>query len=130
MGLLDDAVAEFRRSAADERLTLQACNMVGLCLLARGDAEAAIHELGKALSIVGHPAEAYRALKYDLATAHRAVGNLGTAVAILRDLQAECPSFRETESRLREIEGQLARGPAQSGTEKRNVNEVRQTPSG
>lgn len=130
MGLLDDAVAEFRRSAADERLTLQACHMVGLCLLARGEAEAAVHELGRGLSILGRPAEEYRAVKYDLATAYTAIGNLGMAVAILRDLQADCPSFRDIESRLRELEGQLAQGAGWSETDKGNVNAARQTPSG
>ncbi len=130
MGLLDDAVAEFRRSAADERLTLQACHMVGLCLLERGDAEAAIHELGRGLSILGRPAEEYRAVKYDLATAYEAVGNVGAAVAMLHDLHAECPSFRDTESRLPELERQLARGAGRSGADRENVNAARQPPSG
>ncbi len=130
MGLLDDAVAEFRRSAADERLALQACHMVGLCLFARDEAEAAIHELDRGLSILGRPAEEYRVVKYDLAAAYAAIGDLGMAVAILRDLQADCPSFRDIESRLRELEEQLAQGAGRSGTDKGNVNAARQTPSG
>lgn len=44
------------------------------------------------------------AIKYDLATAYQSTGDLRTAVAILRDLQTENPSFRDTASRVRELE--------------------------
>ena len=49
LGLVDEAIEEFRRSAADARYTLLACDMIGLCLLAKGDAEAAIHQLNRGL---------------------------------------------------------------------------------
>ena len=130
MGLLDDAIAEFRRSAADEQAALRACNMVGLCLLAKGDAEAAIHELGRGLSIVGRPAEEYHGVKYDLATAYQVIGQLNVAGAILRDLHIESPSFRDVESRLREFEGRLAQGPGLSGGPQGTIDAGQQTRSG
>ncbi|MGH7410324.1 MAG: tetratricopeptide repeat protein, partial [Candidatus Methylomirabilis sp.] len=98
MGLLDDAIAEFRRSATDERLRLPACNMVGLCLLAKGSVEAAIHELGRGLEIVGRPAEEYLGIKYDLATAYQSIGDLAAAEALLRELQTASASFRDVRS--------------------------------
>jgi tetratricopeptide (TPR) repeat protein len=130
MGLLDDAIAEFRRSAADEQLTLRACNMVGLCLLANGDAEAAIHELGRGLSIVGRPAEEYHGVKYDLAIAYQSIGQSNIAGAILRDVHTESPSFRDVESRLREFEGRLAQGAGLSSGPKGTIDAAKQTPSG
>jgi tetratricopeptide (TPR) repeat protein len=130
MGLLDDAIAEFRRSAADDRLTLPACNMVGLCLLAKGVTEAAIHELGRGLSMVGRPVEEYHGIKYDLATAYQSIGDLTTAVAILRDLRTENPSFRDVKSRVRELEGRLADGTDLSAATEGNGDAARQTQSG
>ena len=130
MDLLDDAIAEFRRAAADEQLTLRACNMVGLCLLAKGNAEAAIHELGRSLSVGGRPPEEYHAIKYDLATAYQAIGYLNIAVTILRDLQTENPYFRDAKSRVRELEGQLAQGAGPSGSPEGSVDAARQTQSG
>jgi hypothetical protein len=129
MGLLDDAIAEFRRSAADEDLTLRACNMVGLCLLAKGNAEAAIHELGRGLSIVGRPAEEYHGVKYDLATAYELIGQLNIAGEILRDVQAESPSFRDVKSRLREFEGRLAQSAGLSSGPEGTIDARQQTPS-
>lgn len=130
MGLLDDAIAEFRRAAADEQLTLRACNMVGLCLLAKGNAEAAIHELGGGLSVRGRPPEEYHAIKYDLATAYQTIGYLNIAVAILRDLQGENPSFRDAKARVRELEGRLAQEGGLSGSPERSVDAAPQTQSG
>ena len=129
MGLLDDAIAEFRRSAADGRLSLPACNMIGLCLLAKGDVEAAIHELGRGLSIVGRPAEEYLGIKYDLAIAHLSIGDLATAEAILRDLQAESPSFRDVKSQVMKLRTQLAQGALHHGAPKETIDGTRQARS-
>lgn len=121
MGLLDDAIAEFRRAAVDEGLALRACNMVGVCLLAKGDAEAAIHELSRGLTLVGRPTEAYHAIKYDLATAYESTGDLRTAVAILRDLERDNPSFCDTASRVRELEQRLGEERSLSAPKEENI---------
>ena len=130
MGLLDDAISEFRRSAANERLSLPACNMVGLCLLTKGDVEAAIHELGKGLEIVGGPAEGYLAIKYDLATAYQSIGDLAAAEAILCDLQAESPSFRDVKFLLTKLRARLGQSAAPSASDTGKPDATRQTRSG
>jgi tetratricopeptide (TPR) repeat protein len=106
MGLLDDAVAEFRRSAADERYGLVARHMVGRCLLAKGQPEAAIHEFIQGLSMPGRPAEEYLEIKYDLAIAYQSAGDLAAATAILSELEGERPSFRDVRARLKALRAQ------------------------
>jgi tetratricopeptide (TPR) repeat protein len=130
LGLVDEAIEEFRRSAADERLTLRACDMVGLCLLAKGDAEAAIHELNKGLSMAGHPVEEYRGIKYSLATAHQSIGDLEMAVSILRDLEAGSPSFCDVKDRLRKLRENLGLGGSLSTLPEGSLDATRQTRSG
>jgi tetratricopeptide (TPR) repeat protein len=130
LGLVDEAIEEFRRSAADERLTLLACDMVGLCLLAKGDAEAAIHELNKGLWLSGRPVEEYRGIKYSLATAHQSIGDLEMAASILRDLEVESPSFRDVKDRLRKLRENLGLGGSLSTLPEGSLDATRQTRSG
>ena len=130
LGLVDEAIEEFRRSAADERLTLLACDMVGLCLLAKGDGEAAIHELNKGLSMAGRPVEEYRGIKYSLAIAHQSIGDLETAASILRDLEAGSPSFRDVKDRLRKLRENGGLGGSLSTLPEGSLDAARQTRSG
>ena len=130
LGLVDEAIEEFRRSAADERFTLLACDMVGLCLLAKGDAEAAIHELNKGLSMAYRPVEEYRGIKYTLATAHQSIGDLERAASILRDLETESPSFRDVKDRLRKLRENLGLGGSLSALPEGSLDATRQTRSG
>jgi len=130
LGLLDEAIEAFRRSAADERLQLRACDMIGLCLLNKGGAEAAIHELQTGLLIAGRPAEEYDDIKYTLATAHQSIGDLEMAASILRDLEAGSPSFRDVKDRLRKLRENLGLGGSLSTLPEGSLDATRQTRSG
>ena len=130
LGLVDEAIEEFRRSAADARFTLLACDMIGLCLLAKGDAEAAIHQLNRGLSMAGRPVEEYRGIKYSLATAHESIGDLEMAASILRDLEAESPSFRDAKDRLKKLRENLGLGGSLSTLPEGSLDATRQTRSG
>jgi tetratricopeptide (TPR) repeat protein len=125
MGLLDDAIAEFRRSVVDERFRVVAHHMVGRCLLAKREPEAAIHEFTEGLSIAGRPTEEYLAIKYDLAIAYQSVGDLSTAKTILCELDAESPSFRDVGSRLMRLRAQLEGGAARYRTPRRKSDGAR-----
>jgi len=104
--------------------------MVGLCLLAKGDAEAAIHQLNKGLSMAGRPVEEYRGIKYSLATAHESIGDLEMAASILRDLEAGSPSFRDVKDRLKKLRENLGFGGSLSTLPEGSLDATRQTRSG
>lgn len=129
MSLLDDAIAEFRRAAADEQLRLLACHMLGLCLLAKGDVEAALHELGRGLSTVGRPAEEYLEIKYDLATAYQSIGDLASAEATLEALHAESPSFRDVGPWLMKLRARPSHGPGTPGASKGRIDAAKRPQS-
>lgn len=130
MSLLDDAIAEFRRAAADEQLRLPACHMLGLCLLAKGDVEAALHELGRGLSTVGRPAEEYLEIKYDIATAYQSIGDLASAEATLEALHAESPSFRDVRPWLMKLRARPSHGPGPPGASKGRIDAAKRPQSG
>jgi len=125
MGLLDDAIAEFRRSAVDERFRVVAHHMVGRCLLAKGKPEAAIHEFTVGLSIAGRPSEEYLPIKYDMAIAYQSIGNLSTAKTILRELDAESPSFRDVRPKLMKLSAQLEGGAVDHRTGRQTTDGAR-----
>ena len=104
--------------------------MIGLCLLNKGGAEAAIYELQTGLSIAGRPAEEYDDIKYTLATAHQSIGDLEMAASILRDLEAGSPSFCDVKDRLRKLRENLGLGGSLSKLPEGSLDATRQTRSG
>ena len=105
--------------------------MIGLCLLNKGGAEAAIYELQTGLSIAGRPAEEYDDIKYTLARAYQSIGDLRKAVAVLRELQTKRLSYvDDVKWRLRELEARLGQGTGLTGAPEGSVDAPQQTRSG
>lgn len=113
MELYDEAIGEFRLAAKEPRRALTCANLLGLCFLAKGDAGRAVAELERALHLPGAPGEEGWGLRYDLATAYEAAGNLAKAHAVLSALQEEAPKFRDVKARLRDLKGRLKGPPAE-----------------
>ncbi len=76
MQLYDEAIEAFQLAGKDPERTLVCANLMGLCYLAKGEAEAGIREFRSGLEVRGHPREAYHALRYDLGTAYATHGDL------------------------------------------------------
>lgn len=104
MGLLDEAIAEFQLAAKDPRRSLECSSMIGICFMEKGMADVAIQWYERGLQVPGRAAEEYRGLRYDLATAQEAVGDLQKAKATFGDLVREDPAFRDASSRLRDLQ--------------------------
>ena len=64
----------------------------------------AIQWYERGLQVPGRAAEEYRGLRYDLAIAQEAVGDLQMAKATFGDLVREDPAFRDASSRLRDLQ--------------------------
>jgi FimV-like protein len=109
MELYDEAIGEFKIASKDRKRFISCTHLIGLCYLAKGIPERAIETFLQGISVQGFPLEESRGMKYDLATAYEAIGDLHRAFAILQELQAEDPGFRDVRARLRELQGRLAR---------------------
>lgn len=101
MQLYDEAIEAFRLAGKDPGRTLACANLVGLCYLAKGEAEAAIREFRAGLDVRGHAREAYHALRYDLGAAYETHGDLERALEVLESLMAEDERFRDVRSRVK-----------------------------
>src|SRR5262249_30179527 len=67
MGLVDDAIEEFRTASGAPELYREACSMLGLCHWERGESDAAIQWYRAALQAPGDEEAPLSGLRYDLA---------------------------------------------------------------
>ena len=103
MGLLDEAVAEFRLAARDPSFRLKASDMLSRSLMERGDFGAAIAELEKILASVGLPLDAELNFRYNLGLALEASGRSGEALEQFEYVFESEPSFPDVALKIREL---------------------------
>jgi tetratricopeptide (TPR) repeat protein len=108
MGLIDEAIAEFQLAAKDVGRLLECSSMLGICFLDKGMPKLAIKWFEKGLKAPGRREEEYQGLRYDLATAYEAAGDLDTALGLFTELYGQDANFRDVAAKLRELRGAQA----------------------
>jgi tetratricopeptide (TPR) repeat protein len=103
MGLIDEAIAEFQLAAKDEGRLLECSSMLGICFLEKGMPKLAVKWFEKGLTAPGRSEEEYQGLKYDLAMAHEASGELDRALSLFTDLYGQNANFRDVATKVREL---------------------------
>ena len=115
MGLYDDAIQELELAmkGSPPRNAVDCLTMIGLCRLAREDAQGAIEAWRGALAQSASP-EAARALHYELSRAYEALGDAQGAVWYLQKVLRADPRFRDARERAERLGGGPGRPPAGS----------------
>jgi tetratricopeptide (TPR) repeat protein len=103
MGLIDEAIAEFQLAAKDETRLLECASMLGICFLEKGMPKLAMKWFEKGLKAPGRTEEEYAALRYDLAIAHEAAGDVDRALALFSDLYGQDANFRDVATKVRDL---------------------------
>jgi tetratricopeptide (TPR) repeat protein len=103
MGLLDEAIAEFRLAARSRDFQLKAVDMLGRCLMERGEFGAAIAELEKTLTSTGLPLEAELNFRYNLGLALEASGRPVEALEQFESVFSSEPNYPEVALKIREL---------------------------
>lgn len=96
MGLLDDAIAEFRVAARDPQREVDCLTLLGICHREKGEFKAAEELLLRGLAGKGRAPEEVLSLKYELALLYEAEGRGEDALKAFREVADINPSFRET----------------------------------
>src|SRR5205823_14842581 len=109
MGLIDEAIAEFQLAAKDEGRLLECASMLGICFLEKGMPKLAMKWFEKGLKAPGRTEEEYAALRYDLATAHEAAGDVDRALVLFTDLFGQDANFRDVAAKVRELRSMVQR---------------------
>jgi tetratricopeptide (TPR) repeat protein len=111
MGLLEDAIGEFRIAMQIEARKLSCLHMLALCALELGRSADAVAHLEQALSLPGLPDDQRVPLQYDLARAYAAQGDVARARAGFEAVRKTDPTFGDVE---RELAALATRKPAQA----------------
>jgi tetratricopeptide (TPR) repeat protein len=103
MGLLDEAVAEFRMAARDPAFSIKCTDMLGRCLLERGDFGAAIAEFERGLTLPGLGADSTMAFRYSLGLVLEASGRPMEALEQFEAVFAMQPNYPDVAAKIREL---------------------------
>jgi tetratricopeptide (TPR) repeat protein len=107
MGLIDEAIAEFQLAAKDEGRTLECSSMLGICFMDKGMPKLAVKWFEKGLKAEGRSPEEYQGLRYDLAMAHEAAGEMDKALNLFTDLYGQDANFRDVAAKVRDLRAAL-----------------------
>jgi tetratricopeptide (TPR) repeat protein len=107
MGLIDEAIAEFQLAAKDESRTLECSSMLGICFMEKGMPKLAVKWFEKGLKAEGRSDEEYQGLRYDLAMAHEAAGEMDKALHLFTDLYGQDANFRDVAAKVRDLRAAL-----------------------
>jgi tetratricopeptide (TPR) repeat protein len=77
--------------------------MLGICFLEKGMPKLAMKWFEKGLKAPGRTEEEYAALRYDLAIAHEAAGDVDRALALFSDLYGQDANFRDVATKVRDL---------------------------
>lgn len=105
MGLLDEAIAEFQLAAKDEARLLECSSMLGICFMEKGMPKLAVKWFEKGLKAPGRTEEEYQGLRYDLAAAYEAAGEVEEALGLYTDLYGQNANFRDVAAKVRQLRG-------------------------
>ncbi len=103
MGLLDEAVAEFRLSARDPAFSIKCTDILGRCLLERGDFGAAIAEFERGLELPGLSPEIALSFRYSLGLVLEASGRSMEALEHFESVFAAQPNYPDVAAKIREL---------------------------
>jgi len=105
MGLLDEALAEFKLAAKDAQRQCNCFAMIGMIHLERGNTEAATQAYEQALGAGQKTKDQEVALHYDLGVLHELKGNPELALEHFNIVKSHAPDFRGVRDRIAGLEG-------------------------
>ncbi len=107
MGLLDEAIAEFKRTVRPGAFHRESCIMIASCHRDAGRVPDAAEWYRKALEIPNDDEEAQSGLRYDLAEVLAEIGEMQEALGLYRTVMEVDPSFRDISERISQLENHL-----------------------
>jgi len=117
MGLLDDAIGEFRTalSGSNRRKEVDVLSMIGLCQSLKGEHREAVQAYRRALHSEYLTGDAAKALHYELGVAHEALGESAVAVWYFQKIVKVDPRYRDVRARVDRLGGGPGQPPANVG---------------
>jgi tetratricopeptide (TPR) repeat protein len=103
MGLVDDAIAEFKLVMRDPSREVQCHLMIGLCCLEKGQITEAIGQFKKGLYVEGITERESLSLYFELGQAYERLGDPREALYYYEKVMKRDPRFRQVEQRVESL---------------------------
>lgn len=103
MGLLDEAIAQFKMAGESKDLALDSASMIGLCLLNKREFKAAIRVYKQTLQYTKPDHPGFIGVCYELAESYVGNGEIKDAFILFSKIMAKDPSFRDVKRRTKEL---------------------------
>jgi len=114
MGLLDDAIAEFRVATASPARRCIGELMLGICHIEKGDPATAIEHFRAGLQAPQRTEHEELGLYFEIGNAYELLGDIGEALYYLQKVEKHDPTFRNVRLRVQSIQQHGASGPMRS----------------
>ena len=111
MGLLDDAINEFKVAAKDPKRECVCLSMVGMIQLERGDINAAIDAFLKGLAAKNKNSEQETVLCFEIGAAYEAKRASKEALTFYQRVVRRDPSYRDVQDRIRRLQKTEPKAP-------------------
>ena len=105
MGLLDDAIREFKIASADHKIEFDCYNLIGICYVEKGVPLKAVEVFKKGLELPGISSDEYAGMSYELGTAYELSGMTAEALSAYTETDKKNPGFRDVQSRIVRLGG-------------------------
>ena len=103
MGLVDEAIAEFQQALRASANHLPSYELLGQCFMERGEPDAAVRTLKRALDVPREVEDELLGIYYWLGRAHQQLGNKGEAVEFYDRVFSLDINFADVTERLRAL---------------------------
>lgn len=103
MGLLDDAIAEFKIATMSAARQCIGEMMIGLCFMEKGDVSSAISSFRRGLQAPQRTEHEELGLYYEMGTAYEYAGDATEALYYLQKVEKRDPSFRNVRAHLQRL---------------------------
>ncbi|HEX6852535.1 MAG TPA: tetratricopeptide repeat protein [Candidatus Polarisedimenticolaceae bacterium] len=107
MGLIDDAMGEFRNAMRSPALFRDAASMLAMCHRERGEHADAAALYRQALAAAGDEGDPLYGMRYDLADTLEATGELRSALDLFQEVLQADPGYREVRQRVADLQVRL-----------------------
>ncbi len=115
MDMFDDAIEEYQQafkavmSNPMNQNYVSCCSMLGYCFSQKGLPRLAVVWLKKGLESPGRDEQVYQALRYDLAVAYEAMGELQNAYEAFAEVYAMDVQYRSVRTKMQEVSERLGK---------------------
>lgn len=105
MGLLDDAIREFKIASADPKIEFDCFNLIGICYVEKGVPLKAVEIFKKGLELPGRTNDEYASMNYELGSAYELAGMNSEALSAYTEGEKKNPGFRDIQSKISKLGG-------------------------